>query len=354
MNFTESKEKATAVARQAIARMNDLGVSPNPRNFAVWYTYCADQLPDLRRHVDKRIATKQPLDDEFFEATYMRFFENIDESVQVQNAGAKLENTLDQMMKLFKVANQGTRAYNKTLEDFSGQVLDADPQQIQAMIATVVTETKRMLKVNEKLGDELTQSSDEINRLRTDLDKVRHDALTDGLTGIPNRKVFDTQMQELTRISTEDGTPLSLMMVDIDFFKKFNDNYGHQMGDQVLRVVARQIEDGVKGSDVAARYGGEEFAVILPQTRVRDAISVAEGIRRVVASRKISNKKTGEDLGTVTLSIGVSEFRKGESIGQFIQRADEALYMAKREGRNRVVSQLELELKQMVAEDAVG
>ncbi len=354
MDYSESREQAALIAKAAIEQMADAGVTPNPRNFAVWYTYCSDHYPDLRRFVDKQLKVAGSISEDMSEEIYERFFTPQEERESVTNAGVKLEATLDQMVKLFTVAQQGTTRYNKTLEDFSGQVTDADPQTIQAVLSTVVAETKRMLKVNERLGVELQQSSKEVHILRADLEKVRHEALTDGLTGIANRKVFDTQMRDLTRLANDEHSFLSLMMIDIDFFKKFNDTYGHQMGDQVLKLVARTIQEGVKGQDLAARYGGEEFAVILPNTRVRDAISVAEAIRRHVSSKKVTNKRTNEDLGTVTLSIGVSEFAIGETIAQFIQRADEALYMAKREGRNRVVSQLELELKRMAGQQAVG
>ncbi len=136
---------------------------------------------------------------------------------------------------------------------------------------------------------------------------------------------------------------LCLLLMDIDHFKKFNDTFGHQVGDEVLKVVARTLKEGVKGRDTPARYGGEEFAVILPQTSLKNAVVVAEQIRTTLASRKLQNRKTGADYGFVTLSIGVSKYRFGESLEALIQRADEALYLGKNRGRNRVVEESELE-----------
>jgi diguanylate cyclase len=140
----------------------------------------------------------------------------------------------------------------------------------------------------------------------------------------------------------EVGENLCLVMIDIDHFKRFNDTYGHPMGDQVLRLVARVIADNVKGRDTPARYGGEEFAVILPNTSLADAATVAEQLRRAVSKRRVTRRDTMQDLGSVTMSLGVSQFRPGEQLQHFIDRADAALYQAKRAGRDRVLSELDV------------
>lgn len=107
-------------------------------------------------------------------------------------------------------------------------------------------------------------------------------------------------------------------------------------------MVARTLSTNVRDVDFAARYGGEEFAVLFPKTRLADAISVAEKVRAAISARNMQNRRTGEDLGKVTLSIGVSEYAMGEPVEQFIERADTALYMAKQTGRNKVCSQADL------------
>jgi diguanylate cyclase len=136
----------------------------------------------------------------------------------------------------------------------------------------------------------------------------------------------------------EQGAPVCLLMADIDHFKQFNDRHGHQMGDHVLRLAATILRQNVKGQDTVARYGGEEFAVILPATRLRDAFTLANRIRETVASKQISLRGQGSSLGRVTLSVGVSDYRSGERVAAWIERADKALYEAKKAGRNRVVA----------------
>jgi diguanylate cyclase len=137
----------------------------------------------------------------------------------------------------------------------------------------------------------------------------------------------------------ETGEAVTLLLCDIDLFKKFNDSWGHQTGDQVLRLVASCLSENVKGRDTAARYGGEEFAVLLRGTGVEAATRVAEQIRQTVETKKLVKKSTGDVLGTITISIGVAEFGAGETVEAVIRRADACLYGAKQNGRNLVINQ---------------
>jgi len=183
-----------------------------------------------------------------------------------------------------------------------------------------------------------------VNDLRERLESVRRESLTDQLTGIPNRKAFDKELEASIELSIESGEPLSLLMCDIDHFKTFNDTWGHQTGDQVLKLVANCLSENVKGRDTAARYGGEEFVVILPQTMLSGAIGLAEQIRTTVESKKLVKKSTGDILGVITISIGAAQYDPNESGEDFVRRTDTCLYAAKRAGRNRVVSETDTSL----------
>ena len=133
-----------------------------------------------------------------------------------------------------------------------------------------------------------------------------------------------------------------MLLGDIDHFKKFNDTYGHQVGDQVLKLVGMILKDSSKDGAIAARYGGEEFAIIVPNAGMVTAESLAETVRTTVASKRIRKRSTGEDFGNITMSIGIALFKPGEPIADLIQRADESLYFAKNAGRNRVATEREL------------
>jgi diguanylate cyclase len=143
------------------------------------------------------------------------------------------------------------------------------------------------------------------------------------------------------------GTPFSVVLTDIDHFKKFNDAYGHLTGDQVLRLVALALKNNLKGQDVAARYGGEEFAVLLPKTALPAAEIVANHIRTSVMSKELLRRSTNESLGRVTISLGVATWREGDTVATLLERADNCLYAAKRAGRNCAISETSLDAQKV-------
>jgi diguanylate cyclase len=191
------------------------------------------------------------------------------------------------------------------------------------------------------LEEELQVSSKQVTALKLQLDDARKESLTDALTSIANRKAFDTELDAAVAEARESGEPVALLMCDIDNFKKFNDTWGHQTGDQVLRLVAGSLSENVKGRDTVARFGGEEFAVILRRTTLDNATNIAEQIRAFVQNKKLVKKSTGDVLGTITISIGVACSVAADTPASLIQRSDECLYRAKNGGRNRVVNEAE-------------
>jgi diguanylate cyclase len=141
----------------------------------------------------------------------------------------------------------------------------------------------------------------------------------------------------------EKGEPLSVLLIDIDHFKTFNDKFGHGVGDQVLRLMANVLRERVRDIDLPARYGGEELIAVLPGAELAACEAVAERIRRSISECHITRRSTGEALPGITVSIGAAQFQFGESMADLIERCDQALYLAKRTGRNRVVTENELE-----------
>jgi diguanylate cyclase len=198
-------------------------------------------------------------------------------------------------------------------------------------------------RINKTLEARLSASKLEISELQEILEAVRSENQTDPLTSLANRKFFDDALAKMLATAQERREPLSLVLLDIDHFKKFNDSYGHLTGDQVLRLVAVAVKQNVKGQDISARYGGEEFAIILPTTALRAAVTVADKIRRAVMTKDLMKRSTGEHLGRVTMSIGVAALAQGDTPQTLIERADVCLYAAKRSGRNRVISQTDPE-----------
>jgi diguanylate cyclase len=194
-----------------------------------------------------------------------------------------------------------------------------------------------------ELERNLHETSRELGTIRESLDRAEQRANTDTLTGLPNRRAVEEFLRKEQVAAMETGEPLGLLMIDVDHFKRFNDNFGHGVGDQVLRLLAKELRERLRANDLPGRYGSEELIAVLPGASLSVCESVAERIRRSIAKCKITRRSTGEALPEITISIGIALFRAGESAGQLIERCDSALYLAKRIGRNRVVTEAQLE-----------
>jgi diguanylate cyclase len=332
-----------SVAEAALAAMLGHAVPPTPRNYALWYAHVSGAAPDLSRAVDTLISSQVPFTAAQNEDLLDRFL-GPDLSLNALEQTERLQQAVAHLAGHVETATGTARAYGQSLRDYSTQLAGGDsPKKLTDIVAGLLAETQRVAARNEQLESRLSQSSGEIQELRENLAAVRQEAMTDALTGINNRKSFEVSLRSAARDAVESGEPLSLLFIDIDHFKRFNDTYGHQLGDQVLGLVARTLTDCVKGRDTAARYGGEEFAIVLPQTRVVDAMRLAEQIRKTMMRRNIVSKMSGEDYGNITLSIGVSGYVPGEKLDAMVERADAALYCAKRRGRNLVVAETDPE-----------
>jgi diguanylate cyclase len=237
-----------------------------------------------------------------------------------------------------------TRSYDASLSDAAKELLLAKKaDQIKSIIESLLHSTSEMRETNKTLEDRLILAKNEISNLQQSLEAIRAESLTDPLTGLGNRKYFDRMIDMAVQSALASGEPLSLLLFDIDHFKSFNDSYGHLTGDQVLRLVGLSLKQTIKGQDITARYGGEEFAVVLPNTALRQALTVADHIRRAVMAKELKKKSTGEILGRVTISVGVSMLKQDDDTDALIERADACLYAAKRNGRNRVICEVDPE-----------
>jgi diguanylate cyclase len=333
------KDRATAFARDGFAWLAQRNIPPTPDNFEVAYVYVGAENAELKKTIDGLVASGCRFDDSVMRILHQRYFRAPHGEEAMIELGQKIGAELDGVLKLVEAAGRDQSAYGKTLSKASGELglTNMPAGAVKSLIDQVVSATRAMEARSKTLEVQLQTSSREVTDLRERLETVRRESLTDALTGIPNRKAFDTELKNGIERSVETGEPLTLFMCDIDKFKAFNDTWGHQTGDQVLRLVANCLSENVKGRDTAARYGGEEFAVILPQTALQDAVNLANQIRMKVESKKLVKKSTGDILGTITISIGVTQYDPNESAEEFVSRADECLYAAKRTGRNRVV-----------------
>jgi diguanylate cyclase len=341
MHYEIDKDRAQAFARDAMAWMSQRNIPPVPENYELSYSYVGIENPDLKRTIDDLIGNGCKFDASVMNILHQRYFRGRRTDDAIVELGKKISTELTGVLKVMETAGHDHSAYGRTLSKASGQLGTAKLTEsaLKLLVEQVISATKTMEERSKTLELQIQSSSQEVNDLRERLESVRRESLTDQLTGLSNRKAFDNELKESIERSIESGEPLSLLMADIDHFKSFNDTWGHQTGDQVLRLVANCLSENVKGRDTAARYGGEEFVVILPQTALASAVGLADQIRSKVESKKLVKKSTGDILGVITISIGVTQYDLNESADEFVRRADTCLYAAKRTGRNRVVSE---------------
>ncbi|MBK8906663.1 MAG: GGDEF domain-containing protein [Rhodospirillales bacterium] len=350
MEYNQSPEKASECAHLALSLMEERGISPQPKNFTLWYAYFAGSNPDLTHALnmllDQNIAFSVDRNADLFN----QFCAGTEYPAALSLMAEQVETELEAVLGVLQNAGAGAKRYGRSLETASGEL--ARSQHAGAMgqiVHRLLNETRAMVQQNRALEVRVRESSAQIKTLRDELESSRKHSLFDPLTELANRKLFDTSLKNAMEQSKDTGKPVSLLFVDVDHFKLFNDTHGHQIGDQVLKLLAKIMQHCIRDLDTAARYGGEEFAVILPQTGLGGALEVARRIRDQIANKPLVHRRTGEKLGQITVSIGVSQMKPGESQRDFVERADQALYAAKRTGRNKVVTEETLQDKMDLA-----
>ena len=260
----------------------------------------------------------------------------IDLDERILETSWNIEIAVNKVLDTLAKAGEDSDQRADQINAYSNKIASNEGEDIRGLVRGLLKETQDLTDRNRSLHNEMRDASSEISALNNRVVDIRRMALTDPLTGIANRKHLDDSLTKQRKKFAENGSPFCYLMIDIDFFKKFNDRFGHQMGDQVLKLVARTLSQAVGDGGVVARYGGEEFGILLPKVELSNAARKAEQLRIRVASCRLTNKKSNADFGNITLSIGVAEFRPGESVSDLIRRADAAVYAAKRTGRNRV------------------
>ena len=340
----DEHERTMAFAELALGQIRSLRQTAVPRNYEIWYVYATGYNSPLNKIINETLARNGHLTEADLEQIYETYLSHLKTTDRIDKVGARVIGEIDDVMRLIDDALEMSTSYDASLSGASEKLTSAQShEEIRSVVDTLTKSTHEMRDTNKALEERLALSRTEISNLQQSLEAIRAESLTDPLTGLGNRKYFDRSIETLVQSAMASGEPLSLLMFDIDHFKSFNDSYGHLTGDQVLRLVGMSLKQTIKGQDITARYGGEEFAVVLPNTALRQALTVADHIRRAVMSKELKKKSTGEILGRVTISVGVSMLKPGDDTDSLIERADACLYAAKRAGRNRVICEADPE-----------
>jgi len=344
IKVADEHERTMAFAEIALGQIRTLRQTAIPRNYEIWYVYATGFNPSLNKVINETLARNGKLTESDLEQIYETYLSQLKTTDRIDKVGARVIGEIDDVMTLLDQALGTSASYDATLsgaaQKLAGPVM---PSQLQKVVETLARSTREMRETNKALESRLALSKSEISNLQQSLEAIRAESFTDPLTGLGNRKFFDRSIEVAVKNAVQSGQPLTLMMFDIDHFKSFNDSFGHLTGDQVLRLVGMALRQSIKGQDITARYGGEEFAVLLPNTPLRQALTVADHIRRAIMAKELKKKSTGEILGRVTISVGVSMLKPGDDTNSLIERADACLYAAKRNGRNRVICETDPE-----------
>lgn len=323
-------------ARSAVEAMQKYGIKPEEKNYAVWLAYYTESNANLKLDLDNLIKKDKHIDEHACYSLYERYIEREALSEKIINAGSSVANEIRDIMNDIETVEEKTRNFGIQLAAARVELDSAEqPSQIKSIVGNLSVATEDMEDNSKALEVRLVQSRNEIEALRMELEQVRTEAATDALTGVANRKTFEVFMHDQTEKAKKTRKPLSIILADIDHFKRVNDTWGHQTGDQVICFVAGVMQREMPRNALVARIGGEEFALIAPDLDARKAKALAEKIRNTVANKKLIRRSSKEDLGQIAVSLGVAEYNSSEKQSDLVARADKALYHSKNHGRNQ-------------------
>jgi len=334
-------DESVQVLKRVLPLMSQQRIPTIPQNYAVWYDYVTKKNDALAAEVETLIERGEGFDPDDCKTIYEKYF-LAELHAEVDGIQGAVRFAVESVLQELGGLGDDINHFSEVLDN-CGESLrkDPTPEDLQKLVVELAKETTRTKTRSQEVEGSLVNMAAELTDLRAQVDRLSRDSRTDALTGVANRRAFDESMKRMTAESEKEDSPLCLILADIDHFKSFNDTHGHLVGDNVLRFVAQEMEQCVKGRDLLARYGGEEFGVLLPNTPLDGAMMLAESIRAIIEAQRPKGID-GKPVDTVTVSLGVAQYVKGEDIPVFIERADACLYASKENGRNCATGENEL------------
>ncbi|MCE9687516.1 GGDEF domain-containing protein [Shewanella sp. AS16] len=324
--------------KRAVPLMLKHSIPTTPTNYALWYTYVGEQNPTLNQKLDTIISqysTCPPIDSE---QLYRQFVADPTQ-LDVRN----MRQNLDAMATELSQSLTDTRSDASTFQnrikghfDKLHRVEDEgfSVEQVLDLVRNFVKEADDIRSSTEYFTEQLARAQSEITSLRHRLEQTEKDMLFDALTSCLNRRAFD---EDLAGLLTQSPQGTCLILLDIDHFKAFNDSYGHQLGDLVLKAVAKRVQEACRDGAKLYRVGGEEFGILVPGSQLMRVRQLAEAIRRSLEKLSVKDRRSGNIIDNITASFGVAQWQAKQSSTQVFEVADNLLYQAKNLGRNRVM-----------------
>jgi diguanylate cyclase len=338
MKHSDDVSKAIELLKRTLPEMNRRNIASTPNNYAIWYEYVTGENQPLIQAIRELDKANTYYSTDILQSLYNEFISDAHEAAVNQLSKGVREIIHDFLSKVSK-EGQDLNHYAQTLASVSDRVETFKHiDDIKDLIQLLLSETRKREEATQSMQSMLENMSLEMKKLRAEVAKLNAEATTDALTRVNNRRRFDIEIEGLISLCRTEAKPLCLILADIDQFKTFNEKFGQIIGDKVLRFVASLIKNNIKGNDSVARFGGAQFAILLPETRLEGAMSVAENIRDKLAKQTLSDSAEKIELGTITASFGVTCYQAGDSTDMMINKANMALSDAKKAGRNTVFS----------------
>ncbi|MBT3204690.1 MAG: GGDEF domain-containing protein [Gammaproteobacteria bacterium] len=335
----KTNDSAAELFRLSLTRLGKLRLSITPVNYSLIYFYLSGDNLALNEKLDELFLDIEKWNDEKAEKLFNRYICNCKpDEKENEKLRQELLSTVANILGMLIDLGGKTAVSNESLEMHMEKLaVSKDPSEVLHIASNIISETRIFVDETKKFETTLSDISNVIETLKNELDDARRQATIDALTGLNNRRIFDDVLVTAINSSQSSQEPFCLLLLDIDKFKDINDNYGHIVGDKVLVGLSKVLRKHMRGSDYLCRYGGEEFAVVITETLITGAFTVAEKLRKSIENLRLKHVKTGQQIGQVTISIGVASYRNGESSIELVERCDSALYRAKSLGRNRTV-----------------
>ncbi|MBK3331674.1 diguanylate cyclase [Persephonella atlantica] len=325
------------IVRKELSFLIKHNIPPVPRNYEKWfYIFCS--LAEQRKELDdlELIGLYKDIYDEDYQAVDI---ESKEESVP-ENLAEKFKDIANKLDETLKELISNIDNHQEKINDHADRLVKAKESAtldtISDAVMDILQELKKLRAENNKLKSELKSYHAEVISLKEELSTAKREASIDFLTGLVNRRRFERVLEDAIKDRKLRNYPFSVIFVDVDDFKKVNDDYGHLIGDLVLKELATIFRFYLRANTIIGRLGGEEFAILLPGVELNDAVKIAERLRRIIENREIKVESNGLKKLKITASFGVTEVKDDDTVESVLMRADEAMYRAKKKGKNKV------------------
>lgn len=334
--MNDSLDQSFKTLKKTIPLLLKHKMSAIPTNYALWYAYVDNQNSELNEEIEVALAEGRAFSDIYTRDLYRKHVADKQE-LNAWQLRQSVEAMLTEFSQTVLDTQTDTEGFKQSMDTRLEALSKVEKEgwsmdEVMHLVRSMVKEAQFIRNSTLDFAAALKSAEQEVTRLRAELQKSQKDAFHDALTGLHNRRYLDSELAAI-----EPGQKVALIMIDVDYFKVINDKYGHQMGDRVLKAIARRLQEKCKEKATPFRFGGEEFSVLMRDTSLPEAIHQAENIRRALEKVTVYDRRRNRTIEGVTASFGVAAFEPGMRRSDLLETADRHLYDAKRLGRNRVI-----------------